>query len=96
MAIPLDRVRSRRPRRIRTAIWGALTLLTCPCCIPLWILLLSGTAAGALLSRNIYLAVALFFIPFVFFAWKAIRSYGHDGDNTSEGQQADHSRISSS
>ena len=63
------------PGKFRTAIWGGLTLLTCPCCVPLWIFVLSGTAAGALLTRNIYVTVGLFFIPFLFFAWKAVRSY---------------------
>lgn len=62
-------------------IWGGLTFLTCPCCIPLWIFLLSGTAAGALLSRNVYISVAVFFIFFVFFAWKAVRSYGSGRDD---------------
>ena len=64
-----------KPRDLRKVIWGSLTMLTCPCCIPLWILILSGTAMGALLIKNIYWAVGLMFIPFLFFAWKAIRSY---------------------
>ena len=67
---------SSKPRNLRTVIWGSLTMITCPCCVPLWIVLLSGTAAGAMLRENIYWAVGFFFIPFVFFAWKAMRSYG--------------------
>lgn len=57
-------------------IWSSLTLLTCPCCIPIWIFLLSGTAAGALLTKNIYLTVVAFLAPFLFFAWRALRAYG--------------------
>ena len=56
-------------------VWGTLTMLTCPCCIPIWILLLSGTAVGALMSRNILVTVAVFIVPFLFFLWKALRSY---------------------
>lgn len=60
---------------LRSAFWGALTVLTCPCCIPIWIAILSGTAAGALLTRNILATVAIFTVPFLFFLWKALRSY---------------------
>ena len=67
-----------KPRNFPYAIWSSLTLLTCPCCIPLWIILLSGTAAGALLSKNIYLTVAVFFILFLFCGWKALRSYNRN------------------
>jgi len=66
----------KEPRNFAYIIWSSLTLLTCPCCIPLWLFLLSGTAAGALLTRNIYLTVAAFLVPFLFFAWRAFRSYG--------------------
>lgn len=68
------------PGKFRTVIWGSLTLLTCPCCIPLWVALLSGTAAGALLTKNIYLTVVAFLIPFLFFAWRAGRSYDRKKD----------------
>ncbi len=64
-----------RKKSFRTIGWGALTMLTCPCCIPVWIAILSGTAAGALLSRNIFVTIAAFSVPFLFFLWKALRSY---------------------
>ena len=35
------------------------------------VFLLSGTAAGAVLTKNIYLTVAAFLVPFLFFAWRA-------------------------
>ena len=50
-------------------------MLTCPCCIPIWIWLLSGTVLGALLTRNIYATIAIFLVPFLFFLWKTMRSY---------------------
>ena len=73
---PLKQGHEKGPKNVACMIWGSLTMLTCPCCIPIWIFLLAGTAAGALLAKNLYLTVAAFSVPFVFFAWKAFRSYG--------------------
>ena len=67
-----------KPRNFPYMIWSGLTLATCPCCIPLWIILLSGTAAGALLSKNLYVTVAVFLILFLFCGWKALRSYNRN------------------
>lgn len=39
-----------------TYFMGSLAVLTCPCHLPILILLLSGTAAGAFLSENLGLA----------------------------------------
>ena len=72
---PLKHANEKKPRNIPYMIWGSLTMLTCPCCIYLWIILLSGTAAGALLTKNIYLTVAVFLILFLFSGWRALRSY---------------------
>ena len=74
----LKQTNEKEPKNIPYTIWGGLTMLTCPCCIPIWIFVLSGTAAGALLTRNIYVTVAAFFVPFLFFAWKALRSHGRE------------------
>jgi len=71
--------------RVRAVIWRCLTLLTCPCCIPIWLAVLSGTAAGALLTRNIFITVALFLILFLFCFWKALRSYDSDPDSPPKG-----------
>jgi mercuric ion transport protein len=43
-------------RGVMTYFMGAITVLTCPCHLPILILLLSGTAAGAFLSENLGLA----------------------------------------
>ena len=44
-------------RGIMTYFVGAIAVLTCPCHLPILLLLLSGTAAGAFLSENLGLAV---------------------------------------
>ena len=38
---------------------GALAFLTCPCHLPVLLLLLSGTAAGSFLSQNLGIAFLL-------------------------------------
>lgn len=49
-------------RGVMTYFMGAIAVLTCPCHLPILILLLSGTAAGAFLSENVGLA-ALVLLP---------------------------------
>lgn len=46
-------------RQAMTYLMGTLAVLTCPCHLPVLLLLLSGTAAGAFLSENIGLAAVL-------------------------------------
>ena len=53
---------------------GLLALLTCPCHLPILALLLSGTAAGALLSEHLLPAVALFSVLFIVFLVMALRA----------------------
>lgn len=45
--------------RWRTYAWGVLALVTCPCRLPVWILLLSDTVAGTLLAKHQSLAFGL-------------------------------------
>jgi len=71
--------------RMRAVMWRGLTLITCPCCIPIWLAVLSGTAVGALLSRNLFITVVLFLALFALCFWKAIRSYDARPDNTVHG-----------
>ena len=75
------------PSRLRAVIWRSLTVLTCPCCIPIWLAVLSGTAAGAVLSKNIFLTVALFLVLFIFCFWKALRSYDRKSDSSPKGDR---------
>jgi mercuric ion transport protein len=44
-------------RGVMTYFMGAIAVLTCPCHLPVLLLLLSGTAAGTFLSENLGLAV---------------------------------------
>lgn len=46
-------------RGAMTYFMGSLAVLTCPCHLPILLLLLSGTAAGAFLSENIGLAAVM-------------------------------------
>lgn len=49
-------------RGVMTYFMGAIAVLTCPCHLPILILLFSGTAMGAFLQENTGLAV-LFLLP---------------------------------
>lgn len=53
---------------------GVLALLTCPCHLPILALLLSGTAAGALLSEHMGAALALMSVLFAIFLATALRA----------------------
>lgn len=46
-------------RRAMTYVVGTFAVLTCPCHLPILILLFSGTAAGAFLQQNVGLAAIL-------------------------------------
>ncbi|WP_446430445.1 hypothetical protein [Paraburkholderia fungorum] len=47
---------------MRAYLWRVLAALTCPCHLPVLLVALSGTAAGALVSRHMGV-VALVLIP---------------------------------
>jgi mercuric ion transport protein len=46
-------------RGVMTYFMGAIAVLTCPCHLPILLVLLSGTAAGAYLSQNLGIAFLL-------------------------------------
>lgn len=46
-------------RGVMTYVMGAITVLTCPCHLPILLLLFSGTAAGSYLSQNLGIAFLL-------------------------------------
>jgi mercuric ion transport protein len=54
-----------RLRRRWSYVLGLLALITGPCHVPLLALVLSGTAAGALLTGNFDAAVMLFSVLFL-------------------------------
>jgi len=64
-----------------TYVMGAITVLTCPCHLPILILLLSGTAAGAFLSENLGLAFVVlvpFFLSSAITTWRLLDKKKHD------------------
>ncbi len=46
-------------------VWGALTVITCPCHVLIVAALLSGTALGALLKEHFTLTLVLFTLVFL-------------------------------
>lgn len=67
-------------------ITALLAVLTCPCHLPILLLLLSGTAAGAFLQENTAVAVGLLLPVFVLSliaAWRLLEKNGNDRQNGS-------------
>lgn len=63
-------------RGVMTYFMGAIAVLTCPCHLPILIVLLSGTVAGAFLAENLVLAVVLLLAVFLLSAtatWRLAR-----------------------
>lgn len=60
-------------RQITGYVTGLFALLTCPCHVPIYIMLLSGTAAGTLLLENRSIALGLFSILFLLFVFSTMR-----------------------
>ena len=69
-------------RRLWSSALGLLALITCPCHVPLLALILSGTAAGALLAAHFETTLILFSVLFLLTVCAAIwvwRGKGIDG-----------------
>ncbi len=68
-------------RGVMTYVMGSIAVLTCPCHLPILLLLLSGTAAGAFLSQNLGIAFLLLLPVFLlsgFATWRLLdRSDGN-------------------
>jgi mercuric ion transport protein len=66
------------PARIAaTYFMGALAILSCPCHLPILLVLLSGTAAGTFLADNVSLAALILLPMFLLSAiatWRLLRS----------------------
>ena len=60
-------------RQLVGYLTGLFALLTCPCHIPIYIMLLSGTAAGTLLLENRSIALGLFSMLFLLFVFSTMR-----------------------
>lgn len=56
-------------------LMAVLAFLTCPCHLPLWMVLLGGTAAGAALTEHPALAFGALTVAFAGSAWVALRLF---------------------
>ena len=76
--------RADRPdkRQMTGYFTGLFALLTCPCHIPIYIMLLSGTAAGTLLAENRSVALGLFSMLFLLFVFSTMRLLKNRQRNT--------------
>ena len=64
-----------------TYFMGAIAVLTCPCHLPILLLLLSGTAAGAVLSQNLGTAILVMlpvFLLSAFATWRLLDTGSSD------------------
>ena len=60
-------------RHRRGYLYALLALVTCPCHLPLFVLLFSGSAVGALLNEHFTVAVTIFSLLFIFSLVAAVR-----------------------
>lgn len=59
----------------RGYIFAAIALISCPCHLPILVLLLWGTAAGAFLSEHLVAAAAIVGVVFVLSLVAALRTF---------------------
>lgn len=59
----------------RGYFFAALTVITCPCHLPILMVLLSGSAVGAFLTEHVGPAVAIFAVVFVLSLGAALRTF---------------------
>lgn len=59
----------------RGYVWGALAVLTCPCHLPVLLLLLSGTTAGAVLSNRLGISALVLVAVFILSLSRALRYF---------------------
>lgn len=64
-----------RGTRWHVWLWGALAALTCPCHLPIVLLALSGTAAGAVVSQHKGIAVVVLLALFVLSLARVLRAF---------------------
>lgn len=62
------------PRR-RAYAWGGLAALTCPCHLPLLLVVLAGTSAGAIVSEHWGIAVVLLSLLFLLALSRAVGTW---------------------
>lgn len=67
--------RSPHSSRWRAWLWGALAALTCPCHLPVLLLALTGTAAGAFVSQHMGAAAIVLVVLFALFVSRALAAF---------------------
>jgi mercuric ion transport protein len=63
-------------------LMAAIAVLACPCHLPIWLALLSGTALAGVISNHVGLAFAAVTLVFVMSAWAAVRLFSRNGRDT--------------
>lgn len=63
-------------------LMAAIAVLACPCHLPIWLALLSGTALAGVLSDHIGPAFVALTLAFVGSAWAAVRLFSRQGRDT--------------
>jgi mercuric ion transport protein len=79
-------------RNVLTMLTGLVAVVSCPCHLPILLLLLSGTAAGAMLEANMAMAVIWLLPIFMLSAYATWRLLGAKTD-ASHNQAATASRA---
>lgn len=75
-------------RGVMTYIMGTIAFLTCPCHLPVLLLLLSGTAAGSALAANTGTALLVLLAVFASSAYATWRLLDR-GEEAREGEPGD-------
>ncbi len=60
-------------------LMAAIAVLACPCHLPIWLALLSGTALAGVISDHVGLAFAALTLLFVVSVWAAVRLFSRNG-----------------
>ncbi|MCI0371252.1 MAG: mercury resistance protein [candidate division NC10 bacterium] len=61
-----EKVGAPPPARVRRGLWWLTAAITCPCHLPLVLILLGGTAVGAALTQNLPLVLLGLTVAFIF------------------------------
>ena len=68
--------------RRRGILWGVLAVITCPCHLPVFAVLLSGTALGVLIQEHFAVTLVLLLVLFLLSVRAAMRALSSAGSNS--------------
>lgn len=63
-------------------VTAVIAIVACPCHLPIWLALLSGTALAGAISDHLGVAVAAFTVLFIASGWAALRLFARQGRNS--------------